>query len=283
MFGRSTKAVKGHAATVSELATMLARDKRFRRQLLGAAKHGSRAKRRAVHHIGALSVAGRLAADAQLRDEVQQMTRDLQAAWNTLQTKRRKRHMLRSTLVLAGAGAAVAVALRKRGTSLPGVGDGTSPRTIEASIEVDVPVSTAYNQWTQFEEFPQFMQGVEEVHQLDDTRLHWVASVGGASGRVGREDPRAAPRPAGQLDQRGRQEDPRHRHVRAARRGSDARPPVPRLPGRGLRRGSRLGSGFRPPPDRRRSRAVQGADRRSPRRDRRVARRHLGGDDDLAR
>src|SRR5579862_2019313 len=179
MFGRSTKAVKEHAATVSELAAMLARDKRFRRQLLGAAKHGSRAKRRAVHHIGALSVAGRLAADAQLRDEVQQMTRDLQAAWTTLQTKRRKSHMLRSTLVLAGAGAAVAVALRKRGTSLPGVGDGTSPRTIEASIEVDVPVSSAYNQWTQFEEFPKFMQGVEEVHQLDDTRLHWVASVGG--------------------------------------------------------------------------------------------------------
>jgi len=179
MFGRSTKAVKEHAATVSELAAMLARDKRFRRQLLGAAKHGSRAKRRAVHHIGALSIAGRLAADAQLRDEVQQMTRDLQAAWTTLQTKRRKSHMLRSTLVLAGAGAAVAVALRKRGTSLPGVGDGTSPRTIEASIEVDVPVSSAYNQWTQFEEFPKFMQGVEEVHQLDDTRLHWVASVGG--------------------------------------------------------------------------------------------------------
>ena len=179
MFGRSTKAMKEHAATVSELAAMLARDKRFRRQLLGAAKHGSRAKRRAVHHIGALSVAGRLAADAQLRDEVQQMTRDLQAAWTTLQTKRRKSHMLRSTLVLAGAGAAVAVALRKRGTSLPGVGDGTSPRTIEASIEVDVPVSSAYNQWTQFEEFPKFMQGVEEVHQLDDTRLHWVASVGG--------------------------------------------------------------------------------------------------------
>ena len=180
MFGRSTKAVKEHAATVSELATLLARDKRFRRQLLGAAKHGSRAKRRAVHHIGMLSVAGRLAADAQLRDEVQQMTQDLQAAWNTLQTKRRRSHVLRTTLVLAGAGAAAtALALRKRRTSRPAVGDGTSPRTIEASIEVDVPVSSAYNQWTQFEEFPQFMQGVEEVRQLDDTRLHWVASVGG--------------------------------------------------------------------------------------------------------
>ena len=52
-------------------------------------------------------------------------------------------------------------------------------QNIEESIEVDVPVRTAYNQWTQFEEFPQFMEGVEEVRQLDDTRLHWVASIAG--------------------------------------------------------------------------------------------------------
>ena len=50
---------------------------------------------------------------------------------------------------------------------------------IEQSIEVDVPVSTAYNQWTQFEEFPKFMDGVEEVRQLDDTHLHWVAEIRG--------------------------------------------------------------------------------------------------------
>ena len=51
--------------------------------------------------------------------------------------------------------------------------------TIEQSIEVEVPVRTAYNQWTQFEQFPQFMEGVDEVRQLDDTHLHWVASFGG--------------------------------------------------------------------------------------------------------
>jgi len=51
--------------------------------------------------------------------------------------------------------------------------------TIEKSIDVQVPVRTAYNQWTQFEEFPRFMEGVQEVRQLDDTHLHWVASVGG--------------------------------------------------------------------------------------------------------
>jgi len=50
---------------------------------------------------------------------------------------------------------------------------------VEKSIEVDVPVSTAYNQWTQFEDFPQFMEGVEEVKQLDDKRLRWRAEVGG--------------------------------------------------------------------------------------------------------
>ena len=51
--------------------------------------------------------------------------------------------------------------------------------TIEHSIDLDVPVRTAYDQWTQFEEFPRFMDGVEEVRQLDDTHLHWVAEVGG--------------------------------------------------------------------------------------------------------
>jgi uncharacterized membrane protein len=51
---------------------------------------------------------------------------------------------------------------------------------IEESIEVDVPVSTAYNQWTQFEEFPRFMEGVESVTQLDDTHLRWVAEIGGS-------------------------------------------------------------------------------------------------------
>jgi uncharacterized membrane protein len=179
MFGRSRTVVREQAATVSELATLLARDKRFRRQLLGAAKHGSRARRRALRQIGVISVAGRLAADAELRDEVQKMTNDLQAAWNTLQRRRNKHHALRNTLLLVGAGGAVAVALRNRGKSITRLGESTSPRTIEASIEVDVPVSRAYNQWTQFEEFPKFMRGVEEVRQLDDTRLHWVASVGG--------------------------------------------------------------------------------------------------------
>ena len=50
---------------------------------------------------------------------------------------------------------------------------------LEESIDVDVPISTAYNQWTQFEEFPNFMENVESVKQLDDTHMHWVAQIGG--------------------------------------------------------------------------------------------------------
>ncbi|HEY2803452.1 MAG TPA: SRPBCC family protein [Actinomycetota bacterium] len=50
---------------------------------------------------------------------------------------------------------------------------------IEESIDVMVPVHVAYNQWTQFEDFPKFMEGVEQVHQLDDTKLHWRAKVAG--------------------------------------------------------------------------------------------------------
>jgi hypothetical protein len=49
--------------------------------------------------------------------------------------------------------------------------------TIQESIEVAAPVTTAYNQWTQFEEFPSFMQGVKEVRQLDDTHLHGASST----------------------------------------------------------------------------------------------------------
>ena len=50
---------------------------------------------------------------------------------------------------------------------------------IEKSIEINVPVRAAYNQWTQFEEFPKFMEGVKQVKQLDDKHLHWKADIGG--------------------------------------------------------------------------------------------------------
>lgn len=51
--------------------------------------------------------------------------------------------------------------------------------SVEKSIDVDVPLHVAYNQWTQFEDFPHFMEGVKRVEQLDDRRLRWHAEVGG--------------------------------------------------------------------------------------------------------
>jgi uncharacterized membrane protein len=50
---------------------------------------------------------------------------------------------------------------------------------VEETIDVDVPVRTAYNQWTQFESFPNFMSGVQSIRQLTDTTNHWVTRVGG--------------------------------------------------------------------------------------------------------
>ena len=56
--------------------------------------------------------------------------------------------------------------------------------SVTQSIDVDVPVSTAYNQWTQFESFPHFMSGVESITQVDVTRNHWVTNIAGAAARV---------------------------------------------------------------------------------------------------
>ncbi|MBB4684014.1 SRPBCC family protein [Amycolatopsis jiangsuensis] len=53
--------------------------------------------------------------------------------------------------------------------------------TITESVDVDVTVSTAYDQWTQFESFPEFMEGVDEIRQVDPTHTHWTISVGGVT------------------------------------------------------------------------------------------------------
>lgn len=58
---------------------------------------------------------------------------------------------------------------------MPGMG------TIIEHVDVAVPVRTAYNQWTQFEEFPKFMEGVEEVQQISDTMLHWKTEIAGVT------------------------------------------------------------------------------------------------------
>jgi uncharacterized membrane protein len=144
-------------------------------------RHGTIARRRASSRIGFVAATTRLVTDVALKNELLKMTKNLDRAWSRVEKKRS--HKLRNTIFITiGVGGAVAVALKSRSNgTLPSVPltGGSSPRTIDESIEVNVPVSVSYNQWTQFEDFPLFMEGVEHVQQLDDTRLHWVADVAG--------------------------------------------------------------------------------------------------------
>jgi len=185
MWGRGrTVEVKENLVDAGELAVQLAADKKFRERLLAALQHGLVARERARQRLGLIAAVSRLASDEGLRRELGEMTRELRAASRRLEQKRTRR-LRNSLLLLAGGGAAAAVAVapvrRWLGPRLGRLGLPTSvrPRVIQAEVEVEAPVSTAYNQWTQFEQFPQFMEGVEEVKQLDDTRLHWVATVAG--------------------------------------------------------------------------------------------------------
>ncbi len=106
--------------------------------------------------------------------------------------------------------------------------------TIVESIDVAVPVRTAYDQWTQFEEFPHFMEGVKSVKQLDDTTLEWTAEIAGVErswtaeitdqepGPDGRlaVDERRQERGSGHVPAVGRQHDPYHAPARGRTRGT---------------------------------------------------------------
>ena len=187
---------RGKAAAVTDaldgitpLAEEVVQDEKLRRRLGTALAHGLAATREA-------RVRGRgrqLARNGAMLAHLGEMVRQLEAAKQRRNRKRRNRKLMRS-LVLAVPVAAVAVPqsrswLKERlggakeatgkfagAVSAPSVGTRTK---IEEQIKLDVPLRAAYNQWTQFEEFPQFMEGVEEVRQLDDKTLHWVASIGG--------------------------------------------------------------------------------------------------------
>jgi uncharacterized membrane protein len=172
--------LKENATSAAEFATALAKDRKFRRELAAAVTHGTIARRRAARKIGLLATVSRMTGDPKLRRELNKVVRSLDKAWARVERKRS--HKLRNTLIVggvAGAAAAAAVPIRKWRSNSDGSFSGMTPRTIEESIEVNAPVSTVYNQWTQFEDFPLFMEGVDHVHQLDDTRLRWVATIGG--------------------------------------------------------------------------------------------------------
>jgi uncharacterized membrane protein len=174
-----TNVLKENATSAAEFATALAKDKKFRRELAAAVTHGTIARRRAARKIGLLATVSRITGDPKLRRELDKVVKSLDKAWSRVERKRS--HKLRNTLIVGGvAGAAAAAVPLKRWLSNSDGGfSGTMPRTLDESIDVNVPVSTVYNQWTQFEDFPLFMEGVEHVQQLDDTRLRWVSTIGG--------------------------------------------------------------------------------------------------------
>jgi uncharacterized membrane protein len=174
-----TAALRENAASASEFASSLAMDKKFRKELLSAISHGTIAQRRASRKLGFVAAATRLGSDPKLKRELNKMVASLDKVWSRVEKKRS--HKLRNFLLILGiGGGAAAAAMPQVRNKLTGqLPLGTTPRTIEESIEVIAPVSTTYNQWTQFEDFPLFMEGVDHVQQLDDTRLRWVATIAG--------------------------------------------------------------------------------------------------------
>jgi uncharacterized membrane protein len=179
-----TDALKENTTSATQLAAALAKDRKFRKQLVSAAGHGAKARDRAARRLGVIATVNRVGSDEKLLRELRALKGNLDKAWARVEKKRG--HKLRNLLIVLLGGAAAVVAavpqLRRRlagQISNVGLTGGPTPRTIEEAVEVDVPVSTAYNQWTQFEDFPLFMEGVDHVQQLDDTRLHWVATIAG--------------------------------------------------------------------------------------------------------
>ena len=183
-----TAAVSDAIGGVAPLAEEVMEDEKLRGRLVAAASHGLAARRQARS-------SGRfrqLALNRELYVQVAAMATQLERARTQRLRKRRNRKLVRSAFFAVPV-AAVAVPQSRTWIrqQLGGAKDATGslagtislPRggqmRIEEQLDLDVPVSTAYNQWTQFEEFPFFMEGVDEVRQLDDETLRWVASIGG--------------------------------------------------------------------------------------------------------
>jgi uncharacterized membrane protein len=191
MFGRSKSAISVATEAANSLtpyANQVANDEKLRERLIAAVGAGLTARERARQQAGVVGLLRRLGADPVLRAQLAEMALQLQQARRRVQ--KNQSHKLRnSVLFLTGVGLVVAAipSLRERLMSTIGAtnsgetarGTGGGHKTVEQEIDVAVPVRNAYNQWTQFEEFPKFMEGVQEVRQLDDTLLHWAATVAG--------------------------------------------------------------------------------------------------------
>ena len=184
---RVAKVANEAVENVSPYVDQFARDERFRRRVIAAITAAAAARRRAQRQAGWTGLAIRLSSDPVLRAQVAQAVEQLQKAKS--RSRRRKRPMRNATLILGGAALVVAAvpdlrdpvvgSLRRVYRRVSGASRTSTSATIVEDIEVDAPVSVVYNQWTQFEEFPRFMDGVDEVKQLDDTLIHWAASIAG--------------------------------------------------------------------------------------------------------
>jgi uncharacterized membrane protein len=181
----ASEAAAGALENVSPYVDRLTHDEKLRARLIAALTAGVAARKRAQQRAGLVGLARTLASDPVLRAQVAEALDQLQGAKRRLRKPRS--HKGRNFLLfLTGSGMVVAAvpglrnAVVEKARSLRR--DSFSPNattSITQEIEVEVPVAKAYNQWTQFEEFPRFMEGVDSVAQLDDTLLHWAATVAG--------------------------------------------------------------------------------------------------------
>jgi len=185
MFGRDgkpKKAASGVAQAVSPYAERFVHDPLVRLRVARALAAGAAARKRVRRQKkGWRATATRVATDAylwrQLGDAIVQLQEANQRVTRAQQRRRRRRARLTVVLLVGGAAALASNStVRRRLQSLTGSG---AYEQVAQSIDVEVPVSAAYNRWTQFEEFPKFMEGVDEVKQLDDTLLHWAVDVAG--------------------------------------------------------------------------------------------------------
>jgi uncharacterized membrane protein len=183
MFRRDDKtkqAATGVARAVSPYAERFARDPQVRRRVARALGAAAVMHTRVRRQRGWTGAARRLAADAylwrQFGDAIVQLQRANDRVTKQTRRRRRRRRMVVALLIGGGAALASSGTVRRRLWVMSGA---RTYEEIEQSIDVDVPVTAAYNQWTQFEEFPKFMEGVDEVKQLDDTLMHWAVDVAG--------------------------------------------------------------------------------------------------------
>jgi len=189
MFGKNGArgAVSDAAETVVPYAEQIVEDEKLRQRVLAAVGAGLAARQRAKRQMGFAGAAARVASDPVVRAQVAEMVTQFQKARRRVD-KNRSHKGRNFVLFVIGIGAVAAAIPGVRRFVKESFGGGSddwasssmpSITVVEEQVEVNAPVSTVYNQWTQFEEFPSFMEGVEQVRQIDDTRLHWAATVAG--------------------------------------------------------------------------------------------------------